>query len=312
MKDIGHLLHAWTFLLLVLALTCLLAGCSGSQEKVVTPQTENSTRVYYVNSEGNGILTANYALTSTGDTAVEELFEVLKNGQYNDGRSAIPDGVELDHSAWQETALVLYLTGDYPDAGTVEEILCRCALVCTMAQVDDVGSVMININNMPLSGVQGEEIGAMTAGQFLSDVVTSEKESDQIVKLYFANEEGDRLIPESLSMTKTADQSIELQIVNQLIEGPLEEGFYRSIPSGTKVISVTVKNRICYVNLDDTFSSENSTLPDYIPVYSLVNSLTALEDVDSVQLMINGSTDVTFGESISFAAPLEADEEFNE
>ena len=301
-------------LILVMGLSWMMTGCDSVQQMIqngpAVPMHEEGTAIYYMNNDGSGLLHAHYSLASTGDTAVSELFQVLRSGQYNDGRTAIPEGCSLERSAWQEKSLVLYLSGSYPEVGTVEEILCRSALVCTMSQVEDVSGVTIYVNGQPLKNTRGSEIGIMTAETFLTDVIADNKEEYASVTLYFANDTGDLLVPERVLLRKTSEQSLEVQIMNQLIEGPKTKECFSSMPVGTKVNSVMVQNGICYVNLDTSFTAGTLTMKDYIPVYSIVNSLTGLSEVNSVQLLIDGSSDVIFGESISFATPLEANMDY--
>jgi germination protein M len=44
------------------------------------------------------------------------------------------------------------------------------------------------------------------------------------------------------------------------------------------------------VNLDDTFRNQNEEISEQVVLYSIVDSLTALESVDKVQISINGDT----------------------
>lgn len=41
--------------------------------------------------------------------------------------------------------------------------------------------------------------------------------------------------------------------MEQLIEGPRKSGLLATIPSETKLITITVVDGVCYVNLDEMF-----------------------------------------------------------
>ena len=65
-----------------------------------------------------------------------------------------------------------------------------------------------------------------------------------------------------------------------------------TVPSGTKLISVSVVDGVCYVNLSDSFkNNKNPEVTEEVLLYSIVNSLTELQGVSKVQISINGSTD---------------------
>ena len=56
---------------------------------------------------------------------------------------------------------------------------------------------------------------------------------------------------------------------------------------------MTTKDGICYVNLDDNFL----TVPDNVSmdaaVYSIVNSLVELSNINKVQILVNGEVPTT-------------------
>ena len=65
------------------------------------------------------------------------------------------------------------------------------------------------------------------------------------------------------------------------------------------VLSVTTSDRITYVNFDKSFKdSALSSVAEQIPIYAVVDSITANCKVDKVQFSINGESDVTFRETM--------------
>jgi len=79
--------------------------------------------------------------------------------------------------------------------------------------------------------------------------------------------------------------------MEQLIEGPKRTSAHATIPSSTRLISVTVVNGVCYVNLGESFRNQSGTVTEDVLLYSIVNSLTELPGVTKVQLAINGNTE---------------------
>ena len=116
--------------------------------------------------------------------------------------------------------------------------------------------------------------------------------------LYFANETGDKLVPETRSVYYSTSVPLERVVVEQLVKGPAEEGHYAVLPSDTNILSVTTSENIAYVNFDNTFMNGTMSVVQEIPIYALVNSITTNCPVQRVQFSIDGESDVTFRESI--------------
>ena len=88
-------------------------------------------------------------------------------------------------------------------------------------------------------------------------------------------------------------------MVEELILGPSGqiEGLYPSVNPQTKIINVMTKDGICYVNLDSSFLSAVNNVSTEISIYSIVNSLIELSNVNKVQILINGEVPANFATS---------------
>ena len=103
----------------------------------------------------------------------------------------------------------------------------------------------------------------------------------------------------------SSNMSVEKLVVEQLIKGPITKEAYPAIPPETKIVSVSTKDGICYVNLDKGFLEQGYDVLEVIPVYSIVNSLAELPNVNKVQLSVNGDTSITYRESFSLGTVYE-------
>ena len=74
------------------------------------------------------------------------------------------------------------------------------------------------------------------------------------------------------------------------VEGPKAKKLLATMPAGTKLITITVVDGVCYVNLDETFLNQNQEISEQVVLYSIVDSLTELSSVSKVQISINGDT----------------------
>ena len=85
-------------------------------------------------------------------------------------------------------------------------------------------------------------------------------------------------------------------MVEELIAGPSGqgEGQYPSINPNTKILSVMTRDGVCYVNLDENFLSVVNNVSTDVSVYSIVNSLIELSNVNKVQILVNGEVPQAF------------------
>ena len=217
-----------------------------------------------------------------------------------DLRRTIPENVKILSYTLDRQQLYLDFSGEYLNLDKATEVLVRAAIVKTMVQVEEVSFIGIRVNGEPLKDSKGIGIGLMNENTFL-DNMGSEDHATKIVNLnlYFANKNGDKLTAQSTVMEYNANVAVEKVVVEQLIMGPTEKGYYPTIPKDTKVMSVTTKDGVCYVNLDTGFTAQGYDVLGTVTIYSIVNSLTDLPGITSVQLLVNGETNITYKDNIS-------------
>ena len=147
---------------------------------------------------------------------------------------------------------------------------------------------------------KGNAIGLMNENTFL-DNMGSEENATKIttMNLYFANKKGDKLKVQNCVVEYNANVAVEKVVVEQLIAGPVEAEYYPTIPKDTKVMSVTTKDGVCYVNLDTGFTGQGYDVLGSVTIYSIVNSLTDLPGIAGVQILVNGETNINYKNNIS-------------
>ena len=116
--------------------------------------------------------------------------------------------------------------------------------------------------------------------------------SYKTINLYFANKSGDALVKNSQRICYNKNVSVEKVVVEQLIKGTSEAGCYQSIPSSTKLLSISVVDKICYVNFSQEFVNDMVNARSNIAIYSVVNSLAGLDGIDGVKTVSYTHLDV--------------------
>jgi len=113
------------------------------------------------------------------------------------------------------------------------------------------------------------------------------------VTLYFAGytETDFYLEPETRKITD--DENLYEKVLEELVKGPDNKELYPTLPSSTKINSVTVENGLAIVDLSknviiDTTEIPHSSNTELLAIFSIVNSLTEFEDVERVKIIIDG------------------------
>lgn len=276
---------------------------------------EDGTVVYYLNKDATAIVPVSYEITGDGpEIRVEELLAKMEEVPESvDLRRTIPENVKLLSYTLDRKQLYLDFSAEYLNMDKATEVLVRSALVKTMVQVEEVSFIGIRVAGEAIKDSKGSTIGLMNENTFL-DNMGSEENATKIVNLnlYFANKNGDKLKNQSCVIEYNANVAVEKVVVEQLIAGPTEEGFYPTIPQDTKVMSVTTKDGVCYVNLDTGFTSQGYDVLGTVTIYSIVNSLTELPGITSVQILVNGETNINYKDNISLETTFQKNPEIIE
>ena len=298
-------MRKWLWILL-LAVPLLMAGCRKQQQV-----DESGYRIWYINQNETCLKYENKELQSKNEEGLlREMMEVMRETPTDDElKPVIPEDVTLLDFDFEHNQLYLDFSPEYKKMPKVYEVLCRAAIVRTMGQIDGVEYVDFQVNGEPLTDLEGKEIGLMNEDQFIENAgeeINAYKTAD--LTLYFSNKAGDKLVGQRVAMEYNSNISLEKLIVEQLIAGPPFEGAYPTIPSETKLLNISIKDNICYVNLDEGFLGTGYNVIESIPVYSIVNSLIENTDAQKVQISINGETNRMFRESINFDTIFEKNE----
>ena len=295
----------WLWILL-LAVPLLMAGCRKQQQV-----DESGYRIWYINQDETCLKYENKELQSKNEEGLlREMMEVMRETPTDDElKPVIPEDLKLLDFDFEHNQLYLDFSPEYKKMPKVYEVLCRAAIVRTLGQIDGVEYVDFQVDGEPLTDLEGKEIGLMNEDQFIENAgeeINAYKTAD--LTLYFSNKAGDKLVGQRVAMEYNSNISLEKLIVEQLIAGPPFEGAYPTIPSETKLLNISIKDNICYVNLDEGFLGTGYNVIESIPVYSIVNSLIENTDAQKVQISINGETNRMFRESINFDTIFEKNE----
>ncbi len=197
--------------------------------------------------------------------------------------------------------LTLDFDGSYHNLRGTREILVRASIVRTMTQLPGVERIAFTVMGEQLMDASGAAVGVMAADTFIENAGNEINAYEKVdLKLYFANETGDSLVEENRrNVVYNSNISLEKLVVEKLVQGPMTQGAYPTINPTTKIVSVTVKDGTCYVNLSNEFLSQPYNVASDVTIYSITNSLVELSNVNRVQISVNGETNISYRENMS-------------
>ena len=288
----------------------LLSGCQENGKDADTGK-----YIYYVNISGTNLVKEDYGgRTDYSEVSVAEMLNALEvPEESSDYQSPLPEGVRVPSYILQDDRLSLYFGETYHKIDKVQEVLLRSSLVQSLVQIEGIDRVTFFINEEPLTDEEGTEYGWMGADDFVQNTgsaINSYQEAN--LTLYFANEEGDKLVAETRTIRYNSNTAMEKVIIEQLLKGPSEDGHYPTISSEAELLSVSLKDNICYVNFDDGIQKNAYNQIPVVPLYSIVNSLIENDVASLVQISVNGDSSVKFQGSVSLEKPLFASEDLLE
>lgn len=275
------------FSAILLLLSAFLLGSCGKE------QTGSGYHIEYLNKDKTSIEQLAYEPSATDtDGLIREFLAALSSDPDEvDCRKPIPNDVEITKYSLDGALLSIYFDADYLKMNEVDEVLCRAAIVRTMTQISGVDCVNFYVDEKSLTDANGKIVGTMYADSFVEnpgEQINSIQNTN--LTLYFSNETGDGLVKETRKVHYSSNISLEKLIMEQLLEGPQITGAKSALPAGTKLVSVSLVEGVCYVSLDDTFKNQDYSVNEAIVIYSIVDSLSELSTISKVQISVNGDT----------------------
>ena len=274
----------------ILSLTMLfvLTGCNEPETK------RGEYQIYYMNLDMSQIVAEEYDSSGAeGEALIEELLQKLQSAPDSSKlRQTIPTNVEVKSYKLNGAYLYIDFSEEYKALKPEEELLIRAAIVKTMVQAAGCSLVAFTVDSEPLHTHDGTLVGSMSADSFVENPGKQINSSvETTLTLYFASKDGTELVKETRDVHYSTNISMEKLVMEQLIEGPKRSNTLSTVPSSAKLIAVSVVDGVCYVNMSDSFKTQNAEVNEEIVLYSIVNSLTELQSVSKVQISINGSTE---------------------
>lgn len=227
-------------------------------------------------------------------------------------KKAIPENVMIDdYTINSEGNLCLYWAASYGNYTGISEILRRAAIVKTLCQIPAVETVEFYVAGQPLTDSNMNSVGFMTADSFIDNTGEEAYTQTTTLMVYFSNKSGTKLKKVPVEITYDATIPLEQLAVEQLIAGPAaiknisDAELQKTIPEGTEINKISVKENTCYLDFSDDFMDKRPEISDNVAIYSVVNTLTELPNINKVQFSIEGEQVMLYNDYVGFGEPFE-------
>lgn len=233
------------------------------------------------------------------------------SGQQREARNAldngkVPDILGISSLQKNKSILNIYFKDEgYYEMDELEEVICRAAIVQTLLQLESVDYIGIYINDQPLT-IDNKVVGLMNEYNFIMDTDASLNQTNYFdTKVYYSDSEGKSLVGETVRLQYSNKTSMEQTVIERLLAGPGVKTSKATLAANTKLLTVSTRDGVCYVNFDSAFMSSLADVSAEVTLYSIVNSLCELTKVKKVQILVNGAQDGTFRDTYSLSATYE-------
>lgn len=272
--------------MLLLSLLCLTA-CSQPVEEV-----QWEYPCYYLQSarsfgQEEGVLTAETRLASLPLPSHEELLNDYLAGPQNDKLTTpFPEKLQCVDTSLDDGVLTVVLNQDWWQGSDISRTLATACITRTVLSLPEIKGVCLETAE---SGAAGDSTVVMTGQEFLY-LDNSTRNTATTVRLYFADPNGRYLVGTEREENFATAEEIPTYVVQQLLAGPTESGQVATMPEGTTLRALTVEEGCCTVDLSIEFLYNKPTtgLMERMTVLSLVNSLTELDTIRSVRILVEG------------------------
>lgn len=271
--------------LLMAGLLFLCSGCAGLQE----PDKIKMDFYYRISNDkpsGSAVIAETRYLESD---AIPVVMETLLKGPLKESGKmrTFPENVRLLSYAMNEGILTLDLSEGFASLSGYDLMLAQYCIVLTLSQLDNVDGINLMVDGQKVPG-GASGILTKTNALFTGEIQDPYTISSQ---LYFPTKDGTSMGVEYRVITINSVDAVGRTqgILNELLAGPKEAELSPCLSGGTMQIS-SIQGNVCTVSIDEealgNLISDDDTFQ--VKLYSIVNSLTELDDIDKVVFLLHG------------------------
>lgn len=263
--------------------------------------------IYYTNLETTKLEKQKKNIKSESEEELLEkvILELTKKPSKMEYKKIIPDNVDIEKFEYINNTIHIYVTKYYEDLSKNEKRLLRTGLIETFTQFDFVIGIYMYVDGKPLKNDNGENVGLLKKEDVISEN-NQVKEKSIEVDLYFSDDMARKLVVEKRKIVISNKELLARKVLNELIIGPKDTDKERTIPHGTEVKEIQIKDKICYVDFNEAFRKNHpgGLTSELLTINAIVDTLVQLDDIEKVQILIEGKKVSRYKEDMDISKPL--------
>ena len=222
-------------------------------------------------------------------TLVELLDEYFSGPESENLMSPFPSGTQVLDIISDEGSLTLKMSGEFFTLMGVEMSIASCCIAKTVCEYADVRSVILS------DELDTIRLEARPEHYLLSNDIT--QTADETFTVYFSDSEHRYLIAETRAAILSENETETAYVMRQLFEGPESEQLLGIIPEGTELLEVSTQDGVCTLNFSSVFyeTSPEDAHEAYMTLYGIVNTLTSIPQIQSVNFLEEGNPAQSYG-----------------
>lgn len=272
---------------LISAIILLSILCSCSSD---APANNTTHKLFFANSSNRAeLVSVDTTLTAANtEDAIVELFSKLTSPENESHTSVIPKSVHLLDSSFNDGICNLILSEPYKNLSPYSLVAVNFVLVNTMSGLPGVKQVSITSEN---------DTKTFSADNFLTSLPPAYYDSHTL-NLHYPTIDYSETVKLEMTFVHEDEKTLEACVIELLAQSPENPDLRSPFPEGTKVNNIYREGTMCVLDLSPEFvtAAPHSAEAEKAIIYSIVNTLTELPDINSVKILIDGkhSSDYSF------------------
>lgn len=322
-------MQRYRMLIFIVLIFCLIfTGCQFSDNDTAPPSQDQSeipvdrppvlvdqqttlATVYYTTTDRKWLVPLTIPINSTREVARVAVEKLLSGAPNDFVATAIPAETKLRYLYSSGNTIYIDLTKDFLDIEPEYANMALESLRATVLSLAEGYSLQLLIDGERCDSLAGINISEPFATSYVNP--TSENTQGIPLVYYFSDQQAMYLVPQTLVIStntvneaKDATQFLAKTIVEALLLGPAEtSGLSRTIWPGTELLNISVKDGVATVDLSaQVLGYGGGSAAEQMLISSLLHSLTSLNGVTSVQLLIDGEKQEYLPEGSDISQPL--------
>ncbi|MGL4361924.1 MAG: GerMN domain-containing protein [Cellulosilyticaceae bacterium] len=293
-------------------LSMILTGCNAFFENMAN---KDIIKVYFYNTSSGLVEAEKIKITHEPDAPSEKkmlaVLEALYKKPQNGNQVSKNLELHIKDASLKERVAYIVFDEEYNSLSAEVQMTNRVSIVYSLTELDFIDAVEFYIGDKPLTTSYGKKVGQVSREDMLiSALNTNPATITQTIVLYFPKENEEKLYKEERTINVNGNAPLEEYVIAELVKGPTTKGLLPTIPPDTRIDEIRSQELVCQVDLSYNFKAAQVTgsMQEELIIYSIVNSLTELPDIQKVMFLMDGKKQTEFSTMFDIGGLFERNE----